>query len=125
MHRSFWRYLVGEGEERMGSPDDRRRWEADAPPVRATTVHVHHRSRPSFTSTIVRATPQDVPALLATVTDGGAADVERLATAYALGRAQSADAIQAPGMGWAVTPFACPPPVYFLSDSPCKRNGGA
>ena len=70
LHRSFWRYLIGEGEERAGS-EDRRRWSAEPAPTAAETA-----------------------ALFATVVEGPA-DGDRVAAAYALGRSQSQAAVEA------------------------------
>ena len=71
LHRSFWRYLIGEGEERAGSGEDRRRWPAEPAPTAAETA-----------------------ALFATVAEGPA-DGDRVAAAYSLGRSQSQAAVEA------------------------------
>jgi len=71
LHRTFWRYLIGEGEERAGSADDQRQWEPEPPPDAASMA-----------------------ALLATVTDERAADIDRVAASYAIGRSQTEEAIE-------------------------------
>lgn len=73
LHRTFWRYLIGEGEERIGSEDDKQRqWEPEPTPDESS-----------------------MSALVATVTDGHAADIDRVAAAYAIGRTQTAEAVSA------------------------------
>ena len=72
LHRTFWRYLVGEGEERAGSPYDQR--QGDSEPMEAA----------------------DLESLAATVADAQAPDVQRVAAGYAIGRSQCADTAASP-----------------------------
>lgn len=70
LHRTFVRYLMGEGEERAGSPDDRRSWELE-PPLSARALR-------ELADTVIN----------------GPADIARVAAAYSIGRTQTAPAVE-------------------------------
>ena len=68
LHQTFWRYMLGEGEERAGSVDDQRRWESEP-------------------------AQRSLEELAAAVVDGPA-DIDRVSAAYAIGRMQTAEAVE-------------------------------